>query len=519
MQARINGHFALASASLILLTSSLAAKQAQAESKPPAAHTQTPSSKQKSAVGESATKTVNNDWSKFLAAANTAALAGNNDEAESKIQQAISSASKAGNAKAALQCSTALANFYAGKKDKQPDELSLRENNLASAEKLYGAKSAQYASALAQQANLSARKGDIDKARESIANALQILENSDEKYPLEMADCYEATAQQQIAQSTFGLADDSLKKALELRQTKLADSDPVMISSCNEYADLLTQLDRKSEASKYKQRVILARATGSAISSSADDGAGTASKTGTKSATKSNIFSKLMEDAKTAATAHDTDLAISNCKLALAEAEKSAGKDGRLAYALVHLGDYNSAKGQKQEAEALYRKAIDLRQQFKATKTLGMARNLERLANLDLQNKKTSEAQQLISQALDIEIALAAPAEMQANAAQILLSVCMMNKDMNQAEETAKRLQLIADKLSGTSAAMKKRMATAMLGGIYMQSGRRNEGVELMKSLGGKMSRDNASYAETVKQEYATIEKTVDASEEAGFSS
>ena len=136
-----------------------------------------------------------------------------------------------------------------------------------------------------------------------------------------------------------------------------------------------------------------------------------------------------------------------------------------------------------------------------------------------MQNKKTSEAQQLISQALDIEIALAAPAEMQANAAQILLSVCMMNKDMNQAEETAKRLQLIADKLSGTSAEMKKRMATAMLGGIYMQSGRRNEGVELMKSLGGKMSRDNASYAETVKQEYATIEKTVDASEEAGFSS
>jgi hypothetical protein len=107
---------------------------------------------------------------------------------------------------------------------------------------------------------------------------------------------------------------------------------------------------------------------------------------------------------------------------------------------------------------------------------------------------------------------------MQANAAQILLSACMMNKDMSKAEETAKRLLQIADKLSGPSAEMKKHMATAMLGGIYMQTGRRNEGMELMKSL-GKMSRDNAAYADLVKQEYATLEKTVDASEEAGFSS
>lgn len=275
---------------------------------------------------------------------------------------------------------------------------------------------------------------------------MAILSQSEDKYPLEMAACYQALADRQVSLGTLGLAANSFQKVYELRSSKLPADDPSVLDACKGYAVLLRQLDRKDEAAKLEQQIMLAKAepAAGAVSGSVDISVKKANKGDDKSA-----FLKLLAEAKAADKAEDREKSLSCWKLVVQEAEKSDAKDGRLPYALLHLADANQALKNKDEAAATYKRAMDIRQQQGAGKSLGMARNLARIAGLAMQSKNPNEADKLYSQALEIDDQVSAPDLVTSIALQNILSTSMMTGNNAKGEQTARRLMQLADKQGG----------------------------------------------------------------------
>src|SRR5262249_1689634 len=154
-----------------------------------------------------------------------------------------------------------------------------------------------------------------------------------------------------------------------LREGKLGANDPKVLDLCAEYAELLTKLKRSDEASKFRERITMANSLAAALP---PPGQSKSTAPGT------DVFSKFVEKARADDAQQNRDQALADWKLAVAEAEKRSKSDGRLSFALVHLGDEYMYKKQPDEAEALFKRALELREQAGATATLGMARNMER---------------------------------------------------------------------------------------------------------------------------------------------
>lgn len=182
---------------------------------------------------------ANKEWMKLKAAADTLSLNGNNNDAQTQYQSALDNAEKSTDQNAIITCLIALSNCLAAQENKFSEELPLRIKAKELSEKVYGAQSVQFAERLADLADLYARKGEIEQAREYTDQAQQILGQSDDKNPLGMAACYQSLASRQIAAGTFGLAEEPLKKAVDLRSKNLSANDPLMISTLRRYSDLL----------------------------------------------------------------------------------------------------------------------------------------------------------------------------------------------------------------------------------------------------------------------------------------
>lgn len=454
------------------------------------------------------------EWQALKKAGDQASVRGTAAEAEGKYRAALASAEKAKDNKGILSCISALANVLVADRTRLGEEEPLRQRALQLAEQLFGATSPPYAAKLGEFADCLARKGDIAGAEESTDRAMAILSQSEDKYPLEMAACYQALADRQVSLGTLGLAANSFQKVYELRSSKLPADDPSVLDACKGYAVLLRQLDRKDEAAKLEQQIMLAKAepAAGAVSGSVDISVKKANKGDDKSA-----FLKLLAEAKAADKAEDREKSLSCWKLVVQEAEKSDAKDGRLPYALLHLADANQALKNKDEAAATYKRAMDIRQQQGAGKSLGMARNLARIAGLAMQSKNPNEADKLYSQALEIDDQVSAPDLVTSIALQNILSTSMMTGNNAKGEQTARRLMQLADKQGGAFGTMQKRMAVGMLGGIYIKSGRLNEGMELMKSISQLPRSDGQDMAQSLKETYASAEALVDKAEEAGF--
>jgi tetratricopeptide (TPR) repeat protein len=469
----------------------------------------------------------NAEWQTLIRAGDAALTGGNFEEAKTKYEEALASAEKLKDDKAVITCLTALSNCVATQDNQTADEQPLRERALELAKKTYGATTPQYASALAELADLKARQGDISTASDDTDRALAILGQSEEKYPLEMATCYQALANRQMSEGTPALADDSFKKALSLRTANLAANDPALLDTCKRYTKVLKQLGRKEEASKLEARVTSAASAASggstaAGSATAGSSASIPSTAGSKTASKNNdnniaVFSKLLNDAKEADKAGDSDKTSSAWKLVVDQAEKLGAKDARLPYALVHLADAYRAQKKEDEAIALLKRAQEIREQQSATKTLGMARNLSRLAIIELQNKNYSEAERLFSKALELEDQQGAPDLIVAVTLQYVLMTSMAAKDQAKTEEMGKRLLPLAEKEGGTFGQMQMRMAAGSLGAMYMKSGRMNEGMQLIRSIAQLPRPNQADVANSAKESYAAVDVLFDKAEEATF--
>ncbi|MBX9685554.1 MAG: tetratricopeptide repeat protein, partial [Candidatus Obscuribacterales bacterium] len=444
-------------------------------------------------------------WSKDAAEALLAELRDEPELAETKYRAALALANKQVDKKGSLNCLNRLADLLE-RNGKLPEAAELQEKALTLAETSFSKSSPQYAEELAFQAAFYARKGESGKARELLDQATAILAGSESKFPLAMAACYKATGRRQISEGTFGLADDSFQKALSLEESVLKANDAELISTLREYADLLLKLDRKDDSNKLKERIRQAKAELSL--------ALTGNSGGSSAAPGKSTFAKAFEDAQNADKLGVPEKAIAAWKLVIQEGEKN-DSESRLPYAYVHLGDLYSGQKQKDEAEMLYRKGLSLREKNGKDNTLGMARNLKRLSAACLASGKIQEAESLTSKALSIEQKCGADNKIIGSTLQSLLSLNMSNKHNAQAEQTAKQLLEVSTSQQGVLASTNKNMATAMLGSIYMQSGRMDEGMRLMKSMANQAQTrtDPSETAAAFKSVFADIEKQVDESE------
>ncbi len=481
-----------------------------------------------SQVGGRSGSVTSAEWQNAKKAADAVARGGNSTEAEGKYRSALTSAEKSKDNKAIVACLTALANCLAAQDNKLDEEEPLRMKACELAAKTYGATSPQYAMQLAELADVQARKGETAQTEESVSRAGELLGHSDEKYPLEMATCYQAIGEQQILAGTPALADDSFKKALDLRTAKLAPDDLAVLDTCRRYADVLKQLGRADDAKKLQERINAAKSDSGSASPPAI-GASSATKTSSavdgekahhaKADGSRAALAKLVNDAKDADKGGDREKSVAAWKAVVENAEKTGASDGLLPYALVHLGDANALLKKSDEAAAAYRRGLSLRENGdkESKETLGMARNLCRVAGIEMQSKNSNEAERLYLKAIDLQDQLKAPDSLLAQTMANAISACMMSKDNAKVEQVCTRLTPIAEKEGGTVGQIHKRTAVAMLGSVYMKSGRMNEGMQLFKSMSKAHATDQKEMTQAMQDSNAANDALVDAAEEAAF--
>lgn len=437
--------------------------------------------------------------------AQIAELGGQDSLAGEKYRTALKLSQEAGlsksSADAQIAADTALAEYLV-RQNQVPEQLAYRQDAVALAEKNFGKESTQYALALANLASYFGGKGEGGESRRLVDQASAILKNDEAGHPFELASCYLATARRQCAEGTFGLADDSYIKARQLRDSKAAKNDLIALLLCLEHAKLLDKIDRKPEARQLKEKIIAFIA----LNPTATSG-GVKSASGTQS-----TFAKLVAQAKSAESAQDTDKAKELWKLAASEAEKP-GQEAQYAYALVKLADQFRFKKEFSQAIAMYRKALETREKAGKTEDLGTCRNLERLGQCYMQDQKFADAQAPLARALEIEKKISADPAIQAPTMQYLLTMYLSNKNNSAAESMAKQILSLPDS-AGSTIAMKKQTAKASLGGIYMQTGRMQEGMELMKQLSQGGASAGTELAKAFQSEYLRVEKIFDTDEE-----
>lgn len=417
-------------------------------------------------------------------------------------QNASSLAEKSGDTRLIIDSLDSLADIYDWNQ-KVAEQEPLRKKALELATSKFGKTSPMYARQLAKLASYYVRKGEQGQARTYLDEAGQLLTGNEAKEPLENACYYLVLARRQNSEGSFGLADDSYQKALKLYDSAKPTNQSEVLQLAKEYASLLDNLGRKNEAEKLKDRINLARATASVTSSTS---------VATSAGSTSN-FLKLINEAKQAANSGDHGKSKSLWRLALEDAQKN-GNDKRAAYVLVHLADEARLDKQEDEAVSLYRQSLSVREKCGATDGLGMARNLTRLAQCYMSSKKSTEAESLLRKAVDIEDKKDAAISLKAITLQSLLSASMLNKNTQQTEEVAKKLIAVSEKQEGLLGAQNKRMASSMLGAVYMQTGRMNEGIAIMKSVSTEMNKTSAAdTSKAIMEQYNDADKSSDEAE------
>lgn len=495
----------LGAATVVYLSSSFSA---QAETGKPAVKTSAPVAK--APTGSMASPDAAAKLSAQIAAtireAQVAELGGQDALAGEKYKAAQKQAqeSPAGKdiAAALLSADTALADFLY-RQNQLIEQLAYRQDALSAAEKFFGKESTQYAEQAANLATYFGSKGEGGESRRLVDQAISMLKNDEAKHPLELARCYIATARRQCAEGTFGLADDSYIKARQLRDSKGAKDDVVGLLYCLEHARLLDKIDRKAEAKQLKEKII------SFLALNGTAGGGTTSSIGKD---KQSTFAKLVTEAKSAEGAQQWDKALDLWKMAASQVEQP-GQESKLAYALLRLGDQYKYKKQLSEAIEMYKKSLEAREKAGATNTLGMCRSLERLGQSYMLEQRFNDANAPLRRALEIEKMISADPSIQALTMQYLMTMYLSSKNFSAAEDMAKQIMNLPD-AANSNIGMKKQTAIASLSGIYMQTGRMAEGLEIMKQMKTPSASTGEDMAKSNQNEYVRLEKIFDSDEE-----
>lgn len=425
------------------------------------------------------------------------------EKARKSFKAALDAAQAGGDKKTAVLCLDRMASV--SDPNALAQEEQLRQQALDTAKQAFGAASAQTAMEMAQLAGCYGRKGAIGDARSTLDAARSILDKAAGDNALQNGVYWLNEASLQTVQNLPAMAEETLQKSCTLLSTDESGK-YYLAAALADQAAALDQMERKGDAQKVREKLALLRGTATAPSTATTTGAG------------NTAFNNYVKTAQAAVLKGDRDTAMTNWKLALAEAEKGNESDGRQSFVLVHLGDEYAFKMQTAEALAMYRKALELREKTSATKSLGMARNLNRLAKMAIGKQDYSGAESLLTKALGIEEACDACDSIIADTLTALNTTYMMQKNPSKSEGVCKRLLAIANKGTVGNAAILKTTCTATLGGLMMQTGRLQEGLELMKQISASAQQTPpAAAAKQSFEELVKVEQIVDEAEQKAF--
>jgi len=425
--------------------------------------------------------------------------------AETKLKTILSETEKSADQKMVLESLHALhlLGLTYEKQQRLQEAEPIRQKAIDVAKKTFGDKSAAYAQALADMGSTHALKGDMALAWKSNDEAVSVIDAAKGENHLEKASVNLAIARTRQSERSLGLADDFFKKALEETvagsnkgQNKETDS-PQTLLVCQEYALMLEKMERKDEAKKLNERVTLAKT----LTPSSSTPLVIDAKAG---------LNKLIADAKKIEDTHDVDNTIEAWKSTIAAIEKANVKDERLAYCLVHLGSALIEKKNYPEAQAILKKALEVRKATSAPQNAGMARNLRRIGDCYMLEKNWDDAKNFLVQAYEAEEAYGADDATKNTTLNKLASSCLQGKDFKKGENACRQILALAEKSDSPAKSMKKMMATSMLAGILMQSGRMQEGMQLMQNMSGSMQmtqQNTQEYTAALKAEWEEVEK------------
>lgn len=434
-------------------------------------------------------------------------LSGKYGAAETKLRALLSEAEKNKDDKGILDTLDLLATSLE-KQNRISDSEPLRLKALNHAQKAFGEKSVQHARELANMGSLSALKGENEAAWKYNDEALSILESAKGENHLEKAACYLAIARTRQTERSLGLADEFFRKALEETETALGADAVSTLLICQEYAAILEKLERKDEAKKLSDRVTVSKTLATTASSTTSGALPVINE-------KAGI-NKMIADAKKMDESGDVAKSIDTWKATIAAIEKEKIKDERLAYCLVQLANKLMENKSYSEAEAILKKGIEVRTALGSPQNLGLARNLRRLGEAYLMQKNYEDAKNVLVKAYETEEAANADAATRASTLQRLANACMLCKDFNKGENACRQLLVLVANDSSSHKDMKKMMATSMLGGMLMQSGRMAEGMKIiqdMASSGTPSAQASQEYVAAMTEEWKNVEKLADDAE------
>ncbi len=341
--------------------------------------------------------------------------------------------------------------------------------------------------------------GEVGTARHLIDQAITTVKEQGSEEDRLMADCLITEGRIQIQEGNKGLAEDSLKQALDIRRKILKPGDKQVCDLIEEYAVLLDNMGRKAEAEKLREEVAVERAKERVA------GATTAS-----SGTTTNICDKAIELARQATTAGDREGAFAQWKLALAAAEKQSINDPRIGYCLLKLSDEYLQKKDYSQSEQSLKRAIEVLKGGSHETSNCTAMALRRLAYLEFMNKNMQRASDLYSKALEMENRVNADPRIIATTVQQVASISMVSKDFSRVEQACKQLQELSSQLTGASKTYARITATSLLGAIYMQTGRSREGMDLLKQISNMQPANATEYGKQLSADIIDAERLTD---------
>lgn len=349
---------------------------------------------------------------------------------------------------------------------------------------------------LLKQANEKTEAGEVGPARTLVEQALSAVKENSGEQDLLMADCLMADGRIQALERNMGLAEDSIKQAVDIRRKLLKPEDSLLIEGIQEYAALLDKMGRKSEGDKLREEIAVTRAkervaavTNSENGSASGDSIGAAIQMARKATEKGD---------------HETSLPL--WKLALAAAQKHDSAGLRTAFCFIKLGDEYLYKKDSTQALHNLKLAIDaLKPAHQDSQCALMA--FRRVGMIESTNKNYAQAVDAFSKSVDIGLRSHADPRLTASTLQQLISMCIISKETGKGEQACKQLQDLSDQLTGAMKASSKMIATSMLGSIYMQTGRMSEGMALMKQISGSQPAYSQEYTQQITADYTAMEK------------
>lgn len=392
------------------------------------------------------------------------------------------------------------------KDNRDSDAEPLFKRALAIDEKAIGAGSEDVAIDLNNLAALECRAGRTGDAREHTERALAIQKQLHIDTGVQAAPTYMNLGRIQIAERNIGLAEEPFRKALELREHAAGVNHPSVARVLEEYAQLLEQLDRKPEATKMKERIYAIKLANSTPAAAAAAGSGGSARAG--SAAEATL-DKAIKEAQDAIYALKKDESLALWKQAAAEAQKVGDSSPKLSFCLGKLAQCYNWSGQKADALATFKRAIELREKTFGPSDPGLAVLYEDIAPLYMTEQNYAQAQTYLQKAVDIKTNAQLPERMLIHPLQSLSS-CMSLTSSPGVEPTCKRLIAILEAQPDGRKNPAYMGAVATLGGALMKRGRLEEGMRVMQQVSSMSRASTEELTANAKKDYTEYTKLQD---------